>query len=91
MFGSLFQIFLNVTFWKIDFYVVTPAPLIGMASLFLTANQLPSSGNCVIDMTNGTSFLTWFTIKCSDWIDLDGRIAKYEYIGRFFLKIVSKI
>ncbi len=57
-----------------------------MSSLILKKNQLPTNGICFVDKTNGTSLRTWFKIICSGWIDLDGQIDKYEYMGLKMLK-----
>ena len=80
LFSSLFQNVSNALYWKIDFTVNNQAS-IGMASLVLKRNFLPSGGSCYVDMNQGISLSTYFTITCENWIDLDGLIVKYEYLG----------
>ncbi len=82
------QLFLNyssVTYWRVDFFVQNEAnpnqTLSGMASLMLKKNELPSNGLCFVDKTNGTSLQTWFQIICNNWIDPDGQIVSYEFMG----------
>ena len=61
----------------------------GTASLILKPNRLPFNGQCSVNSTQGISLLTYFTISCSEWIDVDGNIVKYEFMGNF--KIHFKI
>ena len=39
------------------------------------------NGSCNVDLTKGISLLTYFTISCFDWTDLDGQIVEYEFQG----------
>ena len=39
----------------------------------------PENGNCVIDLNQGIADVTRFTITCSNWIDVDGFIAMFQY------------
>ena len=48
-------------------------------------NQLPRNGFCDVDLYNGTSLSTTFNIKCLDWIDPDGFIERYEYMGKYLI------
>ena len=80
MFPALFQTFSNVSYWKIDF-IVNNNFSIGTSSLVLKQNSLPRNGHCSVDLFQGISLLTYFTITCSNWIDLDGKIVKYEFMG----------
>ena len=82
LFSSLFQNYSNALYWKIDFEVNNQAS-IGMASIILKKNLLPLGGSCSVDINQGISLLTYFTITCQNWIDLDGQIATYEYMGMF--------
>ena len=82
---DLFSTYSSVLYWKIDFFVVkinklnqqTP----GTASLILLVNSVPSGGYCFLDKYNGISLLTIFNIKCLNWMDKDGYVAKYEFFG----------
>ena len=80
LFPLLFSNHSNASYWKVD-YAVTYQTLTGMATLIMKKNELPTGGSCYIDQTNGTSLSTWFTIICVNWIDPDGSITKYEYLG----------
>ena len=84
LFPSLFQNFSNVLYWKIDFTVNNQVST-GMASLILKRNLLPVNGICGVDFDQGISLSTYFTIKCQKWVDLDGSIATYEYMGKIKL------
>ena len=53
-----------------------------MSSLILKINSLPLNGECKVDLLQGISLLTYFTIACSNWTDLDGEIVKYEFMGK---------
>ena len=61
-----------------------------MASLILKKNLLPSGGSCIVDQTNGTSLLTVFNIICQNWVDLDGSVNIYEYMGKNFKNVLYK-
>jgi hypothetical protein len=52
-----------------------------MASIILKKNMLPTGGSCSVDISQGVSLLTYFTITCHNWVDLDGQVATYEYMG----------
>ena len=81
MFTDLFNNYISVLFWRVDFKVISQTSS-GAASLVLKKNILPTNGLCSIDQTNGQSFLTVFNIKCLNWVDPDGAIAIYEYMGK---------
>ena len=61
-----------------------------MSSLILKTNSLPLDGECKVDLLQGISLLTYFTISCSNWTDSDGEIVKYEFMGinRFFFNFI---
>ena len=80
IFSSLFQTYSNALYWKVDFTVNNQVTL-GMSSLIFKKNILPSNGVCSVDLNTGVSLETYFTITCLGWADLDGQIAKYEYMG----------
>ncbi len=73
-------------YWKIDFTVIThfgdSESLNSSSSLTLKVNQIPINGSCEVNLKNGTAMFTLFTFMCNDWIDLDGRVARYEFLGR---------
>jgi len=81
LFSSLFQNISNALYWKVDFTVNNQAS-IGKASIILKKNLLPLGGSCGVDITQGISLSTYFTITCSNWVDLDGSISTYEYMGK---------
>ena len=80
LFTSLFVNYTNVLYWKLDF-TVNNQITIGKASLILKKNFLPTNGYCFVDKINGTSLSTYFNVICTNWIDPDGSIATYEYMG----------
>ena len=78
---TLFQNYTNVLYWKIDFNVYNQIST-GSASLILKRNLLPTNGYCYVDKANGTSLSTFFNVICTNWVDLDGSISTYEYMGK---------
>ena len=52
------------------------------ASLKLKINAVPSNGTCEINLKNGTALFTLFTIFCDNWIDTDGKVARYEFLSQ---------
>jgi hypothetical protein len=44
-------------------------------------NQLPNNGFCNVSPSSGQSFTTLFQITCHGWLDPDGYIERYEYLG----------
>ena len=87
LFPQIFQDFPNILYWRIDFFATNEAndqKTSGLSSLMLKKNQLPTNGLCYVDKINGTCLETWFQIKCTGWIDQDGHIVAYEYMGLFF-------
>ena len=87
LFTSLFVNYTDVLYWKLDF-TVNNQITIGKASLILKKNFLPTNGNCFVDKNNGTSLSTYFNVICTNWIDPDGSIATYEYMGIYIKFIV---
>lgn len=71
--------------WKIEF-TTFGATKSGFASssssIIIYVNQLPTSGTCTVDLQHGYSISTNFNISCSDWMDLDGSIKRYEFFGK---------
>lgn len=59
---------------------------IGDTSIIFKINQIPVNGSCNVDLLDGRVLESYFTIKCFDWIDNDGKIVKYEYFGKFFTR-----
>ena len=72
----------SLIYWRIDYQIVNSQSISGLASLILIKNQLPQSGTCSVQPSNGTSLQTMFQIACSNWQDLDGSIVKYEFFGK---------
>ena len=85
----MFNNYSVVSYWRVDLSINNQFTT-GKATLILKKNLLPTDGDCFVDKTSGTSLLTWFTIKCTHWIDPDGFISTYEYFGNF-LKISLKL
>ena len=80
LFTQLFSNYSNVLYWKIDFAVNNQMKT-GISSLILKKNFLPRNGFCYVDKLNGVSLLTIFNIICENWIDPDGSINAFEYMG----------
>ena len=80
MLTTLFKIYLNVSYWRVDFTVTNQVGT-GLASLILKTNKLPAHGNCSVSPTIGKSLFTFFNVRCWNWTDQDGQITKYEYMG----------
>jgi hypothetical protein len=76
-------------YWKVDFTVIThfvnsfgiDETLNSSSSLTLKLNQIPINGSCEVNLKNGTAMYTLFTFMCYDWNDVDGRVARYEFLG----------
>ena len=77
----MFQNHSSVYFWKVDFIVNKNHQLDGVSSITFLVNQLPKNGYCILDQYNGTSLSTTFNIKCLNWVDPDGAIERYEFMG----------
>ena len=74
----------SVLFWKVDFVISKDQGLagVGMSSVTFIINQLPKNGYCFMDRYNGTSLISQFNIKCLGWIDPDGSVERFEYMGK---------
>ena len=81
----MFTNYSSVLYWRIDF-TVNSQMTTGVSSLILKKNFLPKNGYCYVDKSNGTSLLTIFNIICQNWVDPDGSVYIYEYMGDY-LKI----
>jgi hypothetical protein len=84
LFPGLFHNYSKASYWKVDFLICNNEnnkTSTGMASIILKTNMLPLNGQCNVDLLKGISILTYFTITCSNWTDLDGEIVKYEFMG----------
>lgn len=78
----------NVLYFRVDFTVnlesLAGYKSNGSSSIFLKINQPPTNGSCFIDLASGYAMLTYFSIECVDWVDVDGFITRYEYFGKDF-------
>ncbi len=85
--NEMFSLYPDVSRWKIEFTATTSSLNGGLAegssSLVIEINQLPKNGTCTIFPMNGIAAVTNFTINCSNWVDEDGRIMRYEFFGIF--------
>ena len=74
--------------FKIELYVKTRSEKGGYSfaksTSFFAVNRLPKNGSCSVTPLNGTASKTNFTFKCQNWVDEDGSIAKYEFLGTLF-------
>ena len=84
----LFSDYKNQSVWKIDLILINKNPLqdqtqLATSSLIVYVNQPPSSGTCDIDPKSGTTS-TFFSITCSNWIQLvGGPVLNYVFYGIF--------
>ena len=80
---TLFGNFSTIFYWRIDLGVKSQqsSSTTGVASLTLKKNQLPTNGTCYCQETTGTSLLTYFNVICKFWIDPDGTISSYQFMG----------
>ncbi len=69
----------KISYWKVDLWINNA----GRSSLIFKLNEKPKNGLCSIDRYNGTSMETYFQITCLNWTDLDGKVTRYEYFGKF--------
>lgn len=73
-------------YWRVIFTVTTHFGedefLKSSSTLTLKVNSVPLNGTCEVNINNGTALYTLFTIFCMDWEDTDGRVARYEYLGK---------
>lgn len=72
-------------YWKIDMTIIAhfeSQSLNSSSSLKLKVNSIPLNGSCEINLRNGTALFTLFTILCDNWIDMDGKVARYEYLSK---------
>lgn len=84
---GFFDLYPSVIYWRVDFEIKA----LGLNNLFangtgsmnLKINEKPFNGSCKINSTSGYTLIDYFLIECSDWIDNDGYIARYEYFGKF--------
>jgi hypothetical protein len=67
-------------FFKIKLNVTTSSSS-ASKELILKINQSPLNGTCELNTITGVSFVTNFTVKCSDWVDADGLIYSYSFYG----------
>ena len=88
LFPSLFSNFSSILYWRIDLSVTNSQSVSssGVASLVLKKNLLPSTGHCYCQETTGTSLLTYFNVICRNWIDPDGSISSYQFMGKNYLQ-----
>jgi hypothetical protein len=71
----------SITSWRIEYKASNPGNIDGLSSIILNLNRVPSGGTCTIDQTTGIALSTYFAVSCSNWIDTDGNITKYELNG----------
>lgn len=65
----------------------------GSTNMLLKINIAPFNGTCWVDLPRGYAMITYFTITCKNWVDIDGYIVRYEYFGKkklfLFISILS--
>ena len=84
----MFQDNENTTYWKVELLTDTISngqTLSGYGRLILKTNQSPYNGSCHLatNVTTGYALESNFTINCINWIDDDGYIISYEFMGLF--------
>jgi hypothetical protein len=53
------------------------------ASIALLVNQPPANGNCFVTPKSQSSS-EYFNITCTNWVDTDGQVVRYEFYGKYF-------
>lgn len=90
LYNSLFDFFEEIDFWRVYFDITVynefNQSVTGSTFMNFKVNKKPFNGSCHIDSLNGTAYYTVFQIECTDWLDSDGYITKYEYFGKLWLK-----
>ena len=79
----LFGSYSYQNFFKIKLNVTTSSSS-NSKELILKMNQPPINGTCEVNTLTGVSFVTNFTVNCSDWVDADGSIYSYSFYGKAF-------
>lgn len=92
MSNLLFRVKPDVLLWKISLTIsILQEDIVanGTSDLLIKKNEPPFNGTCFVDRNKGYALETYFIIKCIDWVDIDGFIAKYEYFGMFVKYIIK--
>ena len=85
----MFKNYPTVTFWKVELIVTTiikDRSVNGSNKLILKTNQVPYNGSCQVYPLEGIALDTNFTVNCNSWVDDDGYIYSYQFIGKIKLK-----
>ena len=82
----LFHDYPNTTYWKVELLTDTISNgeiKSGVGRLVMKTHQSPYNGSCHLstNVTTGYALETNFTIQCINWIDDDGYIVSYEFLG----------
>ena len=78
---ALFENNSAIIFWKLELKITLNYFATGSSSIVFKVNQLPNNGSCNVSPSFGQSFTTLFQITCDGWLDPDGYIERYEYLG----------
>lgn len=72
-------------YWRLDLKIsvltIQNFSVNGTQSLILKINEPPYNGTCSVDLYQGYALYSYFYIKCINWADDDGYVARYEYFG----------
>jgi hypothetical protein len=76
---GLFANFSNIDMWKIDLQMYSyfgATSLNGSSYMVFKMNKIPIDGSCYVDVKNGSSLYTFYTVYCQNWRDPDGILLK---------------
>lgn len=82
--NKILKVYPRILYWRIQ---LTLTALLdgevvnGTSIINLKVNQAPLNGSCTVDKTYGFALDTYFYINCSNWVDVDGIIVRYEFFG----------
>ena len=72
-------------YWKVD--LTARSGLLqanNSATMLFVINQKPTGGSCSVNgIDSGYAMSTVFSFRCSNWIDPDGVVTRYEFFGNF--------
>ena len=89
--SDLFSNMSAVNFFKVSLRITIDHDLnkTGESSIIFRLNKLPRNGQCSIDIDNGFAMRTFFKIKCINWVDDDGDVTRFEYLGTALLFLIE--
>lgn len=85
--SRIFDLVPSVFFWRVDVEIKTifknNSTIMGFTSMNIKINERPFNGSCKINTYNGFALYTFFRIECTDWLDNDGFVLRFEYFTKY--------